>query len=107
MTVTLPIPQTQMNVFDMYIFSPEMNEKTKKMSFSYANKSAEDWLQKAGELIKAEVSTFNLYVVTTNEGIYKIGKDSMSEIIHKLDVENKYLFLMKKTDEELRSKNLF
>jgi ubiquitin carboxyl-terminal hydrolase 4/11 len=50
-TVTLPIPQKVINVFEGFLFYPNFEQKTKRISFTYSSKpNVEEWYKSIGTI---------------------------------------------------------
>ena len=50
----------------------------------YTKAKAEDWIKYAAKVIDIPENRLAMYVVTVKEGIYRIGRESTSEILHKV-----------------------
>lgn len=50
-TVTLPIPQKVVNVFDGFFISSNFEQKTKKISFTYIKPNVEEWCKSISEIV--------------------------------------------------------
>ena len=73
-TVTLPIPQKIINVFDGFFIYRNFEQKTKRFTFTYTKPSVEDWIKSVSNIISVPPESINIYLVSINEGIYKAGR---------------------------------
>lgn len=73
-TVTLPIPQKIINVFDGFFIYSNFEQKTKRFTFTYSKPSVDDWIKSAANIISVPPESINIYLVSMNEGIYKAGR---------------------------------
>jgi hypothetical protein len=48
------------------------------MAFSYKKASKEEWESKGAQLISVDPKLVRFYVLTMQEGIYKLGKASLN-----------------------------
>lgn len=104
-TVTLPIPQKVVNVFDGFFIARNFEQKTKRISFTYSKPSVDDWIKSVSDIVSVPPETINIYLVSMNEGIYKAGRESMAEIVYKVENESKNIFVVQMTEEEMKMKN--
>lgn len=70
-----------------------MEQETKKIALTYKKANAEEWQVKGAELIKCDPKLVRFYVLTMHEGIYGVGNVPMSDIVNKIENENKNVFL--------------
>ena len=99
-TLTLPIPQKVVNIFDCFVIFSNFEQKTKRINFSYGKPNVEEWTNKIAEMVKVPSESILIYLVSMNEGIYRAGRESLSEIVYKSENESKNLFVMQLTKEE-------
>ena len=104
-TVTLPIPQKVVNVFEGFFVHRNFEQKTKKISFTYSKPNAEEWIKTVSNIVSVDPSSIFIYLVSMNEGVYKVGRESMSEIVYKVENESKNIFAIQLTEEELNMKD--
>ena len=54
-TVTLPIPQKVINIFDGFFFYPNFEQKTKRISFTYSSKpNVEEWCKAISGIVNVK-----------------------------------------------------
>lgn len=104
-TVTLPIPQKIVNVFDGFFIHKNFEQKTKRISFTYSKPNAEEWVKSVANLVSADPNSIVIYLVSMNEGIYRAGRESMAEIVYKVENESKNIFAIQLTEEEVNMKD--
>ena len=73
-TVTLPIPQKVVNVFDGFFFYSNFEEKTKRISFTYTKPNVEEWCKNISEILNVKPEPMAIYLVSINEGLYRAGR---------------------------------
>ena len=98
-TVTLPIPQKVINIFDGFFIYRNFETKTKRISFTYSKANTDEWIQTVANMLSVDSKSFFIYLVSMNEGIYKAGRESMAEIVYKLENESKNIFMVQLTEE--------
>ncbi len=98
-TVTLPIPQKIVNIFDGFVIFKNFEQKTKRISFTYTKPNVDDWIKSAADIVSVPPETLAVYLVSMNEGIYRAGRESMSEIVYKVENESKNIFIIQLTEE--------
>lgn len=75
-----------------------MQRKNKRGWFKYSNKNPDDWNRSACQAVGADINKCNLYVVSFKENIYKVGRQSMSEIVNKIQNQAKNMFLIEQSE---------
>lgn len=53
-TVTLPIPQKVINVFEGFFFYSNFEQKTKKISFPYSKPNVEEWYKNICDIVSVK-----------------------------------------------------
>jgi len=53
-TVTLPIPQKVVNVFECFVFFRNFETKTKRVSFTYSKPNIEDWTKNIARIAEVD-----------------------------------------------------
>ena len=51
-TVTLPIPQKVVNIFDCFIIYRNFEQKTKRINFTYTKPHVDEWTRKIADIMK-------------------------------------------------------
>lgn len=77
-TVTLPIPQKVVNVFEGFFIYRNFEQKTKRLSFTYGKPNIDDWHKSIANIISVDPKSFLIYLVSMSEGIYRAGRESMA-----------------------------
>ena len=94
-TVSLPIPEEAVpGIMKYFVIFNNCEEEAKRMSFQYKKSDQQEWLESAASLLKRNPDEFVFYVLTMYEAIYPFDSTSKSEILHKVEVENKNVFLL-------------
>ena len=65
-TVTLPIPQKVINVFDGFFIYRNFETKTKRINFTYTKPNDDDWIKSISTLLSVDPNTINVYLVSMN-----------------------------------------
>lgn len=76
--MTLPIPQKSITVHPFFAIFSNMEKKTERFYLSYEKASADLWIKEVAKVSGLEEGTFGLYLVSINEGIYQVGRDSLA-----------------------------
>jgi ubiquitin carboxyl-terminal hydrolase 4/11 len=101
-TVTLPISERITNNFECFVFKRNFEERTRKINFAYGKPSLPDWRKSISKATGIKEEALEIYLVTIYEGIYQAGRDSLADIVYKMENENKNVFVFELTEEERR-----
>lgn len=97
-TVTLPISERPNNHFECFVFSHNFQERTRKISFSYGKPNLAEWKQNIAKITGMQANALQVWLITIFEGIYLAGRDSLSDIIFKMENENKNIFVFEMSE---------
>ena len=73
-TLSLPIPQTTVNMFDGFFIYPNFETKTKRFNFTYSKPNVDGWIQTIATNLSVDPHSINVYLVSMHEGVYKAGR---------------------------------
>ena len=98
-TVTLPISERATNNFECFVFRTNFAEKTRKINFSYGKPNLPEWKRNISKATGIAEDSLQVCLVSIYEGVYVAGRDSLSEIVYKMENENKNVFVFELSEE--------
>ena len=75
------------------------------MSFQYKKADPKQWTEKAAKILDLPPEEFKMFILTMYDDVYDFAECPKSEIMNKIEVENKYVFLIQLSPEERAAEN--